>query len=82
MLGENHSIHHEFPEQHTLIEKLMQEDMHFKKIADEYNALDKEIRGIELNESPIEDATFTQMKKRRSHLKDEVYQILIKQPKV
>jgi len=81
MLGENHSIHHEFPEQHALIEKLMQEDMHFKKIADEYNSLDKEIRGIELNESPIDDITLTEMKKKRSHLKDEVYQILIKQSK-
>lgn len=78
MLGENHSIHHEFPEHHALIEKLMQEDMHFKRIVDEYNLLDKEIRGIELNDSPIDDTTFTQMKKKRSQLKDETYQILMK----
>lgn len=79
MLGENHSIHHEFPEQHDLIDKLMQQDMHFKNIADEYNQLDKEIRGIELNDSPIDDITLTEMKKRRGQLKDEVYQILMKQ---
>ncbi len=76
MLGENHSLHHEFPEYHDQIEKLMKEDMHFKKIADEYNALDKEIRTIELNNSPIDDTILTEMKKKRSHLKDEAYQIL------
>ena len=76
MLGENHSIHHEFPEQHDLIEKLMKEDLRFKKLADEYNQLDKEIRSIEVNGAPIEDLTFEQMKKRRMQLKDEVYMIL------
>ena len=77
MLGENHSLHHEFPEQHDLIDKLMQEDAHFRKIADEYNALDKEIRGFELRDAPIDDAVFHQMKKKRTYLKDEAYQILL-----
>jgi len=78
MLGENHSLHHEFPEHHDLIDKLMKEDMHFMKIADEYNALDKEIRTLEQNNSPVEDSSLTEMKKRRSHLKDAAYQILVK----
>ena len=76
MLGENHSLHHEFPEHHDLIDKLMKEDMHFKKIADEYNALDKEIRTLEQNNSPVEDIALTELKKKRSYLKDEAYQIL------
>jgi uncharacterized protein YdcH (DUF465 family) len=76
MLGENHSIHHEFPEHHALIDKLMNEDIHFKKLADEYNQLDNDIRSIEINNAPIEDLTFEQMKKRRIQLKDEVYIIL------
>lgn len=76
MLGENHSIHHEFPEHHDLIDKLMKEDIHFKKLADEYNQLDKEIRTIEVNGAPIEDLTFEQMKKRRIQLKDEVFVML------
>jgi hypothetical protein len=76
MLGENHSIHHEFPEHHDLIDKLMKDDIHFKKLADEYNKLDKDIRTIEMNGAPIEDLTFEQMKKRRIQLKDEVYVIL------
>ena len=78
MLGENHSLHHEFPEHHDLIDRLMKEDLHFKKIADEYNALDKEIRTLEQNNAPIEDITLHEMKKKRSHLKDEAYQILAK----
>ena len=76
MLGENHSIHHEFPEHHDLIDKLMKEDIHFKKLADEYNQLDKDIRAIEVKGAPIEDLTFEQMKKRRIQLKDEVFAIL------
>ena len=78
MLGENHSIHHEFPQQHDLIDRLVAEDLHFKKIVEEYNSLDKEIRGIEMRDSPIDDVTFNQMKKQRGQLKDEVYQILRK----
>ena len=78
MLGENHSIHHEFPQQHDLIDRLVVEDLHFKKIVEEYNSLDKEIRGIEMRDSPIDDVTFNQMKKQRGQLKDEVYQILLK----
>ena len=78
MLGENHSIHHEFLEQHDLIDKLMNEDMHFKQLADEYNQLDKDIRTIEVNGAPIEDLTFEQMKKRRIQLKDEIFVILQK----
>jgi hypothetical protein len=76
MLGENHSIHHEFPDYHDMIDNLMKEDLHFKKLADEYNQLDKDIRVIEMNGAPIEDLTFEQMKKRRIQLKDEVFTIL------
>ncbi len=78
MLGENHSVHQEFPEQHELIERLMAEDMHFKRIADEYNMMDKEIRGIEMRDSPIDDSAFREMKKKRSLLKDNIYQMLLK----
>jgi len=78
MLGENHSVHHEFPEKRELIDKLVKENQHFKRIANEHDSLDKEIRGIELNDSPIDDLAFHEMKKRRSHLKDEIYQMLLK----
>ena len=78
MLGENHSLHQEFPEKRELIDMLIAKDLHFNKIAREYDSLDKEIRVIELHNSPIDDLTFTGMKKRRGHLKDEIYQILLK----
>ena len=78
MLGENHSVHQEFPEKRELIDKLMAEDLHFSKIAKEYDALDKEIRVMELHDSPIDDMSFRELKKRRSHLKDEIYHRLMK----
>jgi len=77
MLGENHSIHHEFPEHHDLVDRLMTEDVGFKTMVDEYNSLDKEIRVFELHGAPIDDLTFEKMKKRRIQLKDKVYNILL-----
>jgi len=77
MLGENHSVHHEFPDKRKAIDELIKENQHFKKIANEYDALDKKIRVIELKNSPIDDQSFHQMKKQRSNLKDEIYHMLL-----
>lgn len=76
MLGENHSVHQEFPNKKDLINKLMVENINFKILVKKYDAIDKEIRVIELKCSPIDDLSFIKMKKTRSHLKDEIYQIL------
>ena len=77
MFGENHSVHHEFPEKHELIDELNKTNQHFHEIAKEYDALDKKIRVLELNDSPLDDQTFHEMKKLRSRLKDEIYQMLM-----
>ncbi len=74
MLGENHSLLNEFPEQQEAINKLIQADEVFAKDAKTYNGLDEEIRNLELSNSPIDDEAMHQLKHDRSVLKDSLYQ--------
>ncbi|EKF73078.1 hypothetical protein A11A3_15497 [Alcanivorax hongdengensis A-11-3] len=76
MLGENHSIHREFPDHHQKIDELVLNDPKFKALVVEHDKLDKEIRGLEMRESPVGDAQMEQMKRERIRLKDQVYQRL------
>lgn len=70
MLGENHSLIHEFPHHKDAIERLMQNDNEFADQVKQYNALDKEIRVLELNGAPISDHSMLQLKHDRAQLKD------------
>ncbi|MBV7298091.1 DUF465 domain-containing protein [Enterovibrio sp. NIFS-20-8] len=78
MLGESHSLKHEFPELENLIDHLIASDMHFAKEAARYNSLDTEIRKLELKGSPIEDEDMKRLKMERADLKDELYELLQK----
>ncbi len=73
MLGENHSIHHEFPDFHQKIDELANADPSFKALILEHDKLDKQIRGLEMRESPISDPEMERLKQDRIRLKDEVY---------
>ena len=77
MLGENHSLIHEFPEHKDLIALLIQNQPKFAQTAKQYDDLDAEIRNLELANSPIDDQAMHQLKHDRSALKDRLYQALI-----
>lgn len=77
MLGENHSIHHEFPDLHDKIDLLSREDPAFREQVLQHDKLDKQIRGLELRESPVGDEQMESMKHQRLQLKDHIYQRLI-----
>ena len=77
MLGEDHSLIHEFPEYKDAIAKLIQSSDTFANSVKQYNALDKEIRELELNGAPIDDEAMHQLKHDRAVLKDSLYQCLI-----
>ena len=77
MLGENHSLIHEFPEYKDLIVALSQSNETFANQTKKYNALDKEIRELELNGAPIDDEAMHQLKHDRAILKDALYQYLV-----
>ncbi len=76
MLGEDHSLIHEFPEYRDIVVKLSQSNQAFAKGAKHYDALDKEIRKLELQGSPINDEAMHQLKHNRVELKDSLYQRL------
>lgn len=77
MLGENHSLINEFPEYQEIITRLIESDEVFAKDTKHYNALDKEIRILELNDAPIDDEAMHQLKHDRAVLKDALYQRLV-----
>ncbi len=71
-----------FPEYRDLITELKHHDAHFQRLFDEHNALDEEITRMESDpvaghrHDDIEDK-----KKQKLHLKDQLYQILLKASK-
>lgn len=76
MLGEQHSIHREFPQYRDRINTLMRERLSFREKVEEHDRLDKEIRGLELRENPIADGDMDALKFKRIRLKDEIYRLL------
>ncbi|WP_028116785.1 YdcH family protein [Ferrimonas senticii] len=74
MLGEVHSLVNDFPEHQAVIESLLANDPTFAQDTKQYNALDKEIRTLELNNSPIGDDQMHKLKHDRAELKDSLYQ--------
>ncbi len=70
MLGENHSLTHEFPDHLDTISQLAENDSSFAENVRNYNALDKEIRVLELQGSPIDDREMNVLKLNRAELKD------------
>lgn len=76
MLGENHALIADFPEMKDTIATLVGSDPSFAQAMKDYNALDKEIRVLELNGSPIGDDAMMQLKYNRAELKDALYQRL------
>jgi uncharacterized protein YdcH (DUF465 family) len=76
MLGEDHSLANEFPDYLDTIKGLVSNDAEFAKETKRYNALDKEIRVLELQGGPIEDEAMVQLKLQRAELKDALYQRL------
>ncbi len=77
MLGEDHSLLKEFPEHQETILALTKSDESFAADTKSYNALDKEIRVLELNGSPIEDTEMHQLKHDRAALKDSLHQRIV-----
>ncbi|WP_017444965.1 YdcH family protein [Gayadomonas joobiniege] len=76
MLGENHSLLNEFPEYEHTIMDLMESNQKFSKEAKTYDAIDREIRKLELRDQPIDDIDMKKMKLQRAELKDSLHQQL------
>lgn len=77
MLGEKHSLLHDFPEHKQTINQLCQSDESFVDDNIIYNALDKEIRMLELDNDPISDDEMNRLKQARAAIKDALFQQII-----
>lgn len=76
MFGEHHDLVHELPEYRDKIHEMKTGNAHFAKLFDEYHEVDHEIRRIEQEiETPSDDYT-EELKKKRLHLKDELFAML------
>lgn len=74
--NENHNLIHEFPEHRERIHALKTGNQHFARLFEEYHEIDREIRRIETEVEPAADDYLESLKKRRVHLKDELYAML------
>lgn len=77
MLGENHSLLNEFPHYKDTINTLSKQDAEFAQRVRDYDALDTEIRTLELVDAPIDDIAMHELKKKRTILKDTLYKQLL-----
>jgi uncharacterized protein YdcH (DUF465 family) len=78
MLGEHHSLAHEFPEYKDKIHELKISDPEFAKLFEKYDDIDKEIYRIEMQIENTSDEYLEGLKIRRVKLKDELYTMLQK----
>jgi uncharacterized protein YdcH (DUF465 family) len=67
-----------FPEYRDLITELKSKDAHFVHLFDKHNALDKRIRNMEAHLEPSTPDEIELLKKKKLHMKDELYSILQK----
>lgn len=78
MIIDRHSLAKELPEYKEQIHQLKMESRHFAKLADEYHDLDNEIIRIEEGVENTSDEYVDGLKKKRLHLKDELFAMLKK----
>jgi uncharacterized protein YdcH (DUF465 family) len=71
-----HELHEEFPEHAERITELKSNNAHFAKLMDEYHEVNRAVHRAETNVEPTEELHEVGMRKRRAHLKDELYRML------
>lgn len=78
MTPQHHDLVHEFPEYKDVIHTLKTTNNHFRRLFDEYHALDKEVINAEQEIETPSDAHMEALKKKRLALKDELFSMLQK----
>ena len=73
---EKHDLHHEFPEFDSKISELKVANAHFKKLSDDYDDVNHAVHRIESGVETPSDEVLTGLRKKRLHLKDELYALL------
>lgn len=76
MLRIKHNITDDFALLQGHVSELKLQDPGFQKLAREYHQIDHQVRGLEMRDVPTSDDHFSQLKRRRVHLKDALYRRL------
>jgi len=76
MTIEKHDLLHELPESKEAIHQLKTSNSHFAKLFDEYHDLDHEVHRIETGVENTADEYLEEQKKKRLHLKDQLYTMI------
>ena len=72
-MTEKHDLLHEFPEHRERIHLLKTSNAHFARLFEEYHEVDHAVRRMDDNTEPACDERMEEAKRRRLHLKDELY---------
>ncbi|MCY1127339.1 DUF465 domain-containing protein [Frigidibacter sp. RF13] len=67
-----HELAEEFPQDAEKIHRLKTSDAHFARLSDEYHEVNRQVHRAETNVEPMEELAEVDLRKRRSHLKDEI----------
>ncbi|MBU2707589.1 DUF465 domain-containing protein [Zooshikella marina] len=76
MIRHKHSLVEEFPHYRDKISRLKQENPEFAKLAAEYHEIDHQLHGLQMREIPIDDGFYGSLKRKRVHIKDQIYSAL------
>lgn len=71
-----HELREDFPEYEARIHSLKESDQHFRRLADEYHTVNREVHRIEVGNEHLSQADMEEIRKKRMRLKDEIYDIL------
>jgi len=71
-----HELKEDFPEFEARISELKKEDHHFRRLADEYHIINREIHRIEIGDEHVSQFDEESFRKTRMRLKDELYAML------
>lgn len=76
MEGQHHVLTQEFPEYKEQIHNLKMNNAHFKKLAERWEEIDKQIARAEARIELMSESEEEQLRKTRLGLKDEIYKML------
>lgn len=71
-----HAIHEEFPRDAERIHRLKLESAHFARLLEQYDRINDQVHAAEATIQPVSEETEKEMRRQRSHLKDEIARML------
>ncbi|MBO6638987.1 MAG: YdcH family protein [Roseitalea sp.] len=71
-----HELAEEFPEHVEKMSEMKVSNAHFARLFDDYHEINRAIHRAETDIEPTDDFNMEDMRKKRMHLKDEIYGML------